>query len=552
MPNYTLLLLEATGIQHYIFGSNNLAQNIGASECVTQATTLWVFETLDKLKLPHNVPRVRGEYVLDDEIGTYRIGDASISHDSLAVEVVYAGGGNALLLFADPDKAKLFVKELTLRLLLEAPGLEIAVVSRPIDWKDAKFQIEFEHLRRALGWRKVDRPLSAPLSGLGVTAACAFTGLPAVGMDDERPSPHLISSVVEGKLDAEDAGLERLHAVLPAARRNGFGFVYDFDLFGSKGESSYIAVVHADGNNMGERKNNVLAKSKDSDACVRALRAFSKSVNKAATTALRATLDALIASRDGKGKFGGVVPMPSPKSGLPQLPFRPIVFGGDDVTFVCDGRLGLTLAVKYLSELARQTLSDEQPAYARAGVAVCKSHFPFSRTYDLAENLCASAKTYINRWKHQHKDGDLVALDWHFAVSGLVHDLDEIRWREYTVKDLGNLYMRPYRLTDPAGDPAHSWDSFSKVTDEFKREDGNWADKRNKVIRLREVLRCGPEMTEQFLRSYGLGELPEVPGRPKMQMRGWDVDGADGMECGYFDAIEAMEFVVPLRGGTSP
>jgi hypothetical protein len=25
------------------------------------------------------------------------------------------------------------------------------------------------------------------------------------------------------------------------------------------------------------------------------------------------------------------------------LPFRPLVYGGDDVTFVCDGRLGLVL-----------------------------------------------------------------------------------------------------------------------------------------------------------------------------------------------------------------
>jgi hypothetical protein len=28
------------------------------------------------------------------------------------------------------------------------------------------------------------------------------------------------------------------------------------------------------------------------------------------------------------------------------LPFRPIVFGGDDVTFICDGRLGLSLATQ--------------------------------------------------------------------------------------------------------------------------------------------------------------------------------------------------------------
>ena len=32
MREITLLLVETSGIQEYIFGSNNLAQNIGASE----------------------------------------------------------------------------------------------------------------------------------------------------------------------------------------------------------------------------------------------------------------------------------------------------------------------------------------------------------------------------------------------------------------------------------------------------------------------------------------------------------------------------------------
>ncbi|MBC8493019.1 MAG: hypothetical protein H8D43_04460, partial [Chloroflexi bacterium] len=50
MAQQTLMLMEATGIQDYIFGSNQLAQNIGASELVTQATTDWVYERLPQ---PH-------------------------------------------------------------------------------------------------------------------------------------------------------------------------------------------------------------------------------------------------------------------------------------------------------------------------------------------------------------------------------------------------------------------------------------------------------------------------------------------------------------------
>ena len=48
MTPYSLLLLEVTGIQPYVFGSNHLAQNIGASELVLRATTAWLVDIFRK------------------------------------------------------------------------------------------------------------------------------------------------------------------------------------------------------------------------------------------------------------------------------------------------------------------------------------------------------------------------------------------------------------------------------------------------------------------------------------------------------------------------
>ena len=83
-----------------------------------------------------------------------------------------------------------------------------------------------------------------------MTAACNLAGLPAVAVDTDG---HLISQVVACKLEASEKGKERLHAILTQVREAGFQFVYDFDKFGEKGESSYIAVIHTDGNSMGKR-----------------------------------------------------------------------------------------------------------------------------------------------------------------------------------------------------------------------------------------------------------------------------------------------------------
>jgi hypothetical protein len=135
----------------------------------------------------------------------------------------------------------------------------------------------------------------------------------------------------------------------------------------------------------------------------------------------------------------------------------------------------------------------------------------------------------------------LTALDWHFAVSGLVLPLGEVRKREYTVPD-GNLLMRPVRLNPPNGD-WRSWETFTQVMQTFQDEDGPWAGRRNKVKALRQALRDGRQAVPHFLASYpDLKSLPEIRGLPTMAEQGWQ-----GPRCGYFDAIEALDFYVPLE-----
>jgi hypothetical protein len=312
--------------------------------------------------------------------------------------------------------------------------------------------------------------------------------------------------------------------------------VRDFGDLGTEGESSYLAVIHTDGNEMGQRikdlgKDHSVAD--ENEAYVQKLRQFSKSVASAATTALERTVAVLLDAQNlSDDKLGGVVPLPE-REGTPILPLRPIVFGGDDVTFVCEGRLGLVLAEKYLSEFSAQTLSDGKPAHARGGVAVVKSHYPFSRAYDLAEALCRSAKEYILK---AAQAGGLTALDWHFAVGGLVLPLDKVREREYTI-GRRTLLMRPVRLTSMDGD-WHSWETFTRVVMHFKGE--QWAGRRNRILALRDALRGGPEAVKLFLYDV---ELEDIPQRPDMKTQGWQ-----GGECGYWDAIEALDFYVPLKG----
>jgi len=553
----TLTQIEATGIQDYIFGSNNLRQNIGASELVARATTQWVAQALDGFGGKHNATWNDGEGRLD-------LADQSIAASGVQAEVIYAGGGNALILFEGKAHglAREFTRNLTFKVLEQARGLTLVVEHLEFDWDAAALSEKHQELRRKVAARKMKRPISLPLPGRAVTAACEFTGLPAVGRD--KLDGDLISKQVRCKVEVgHSLANGRLHNILRNVRNKGYEFVYDFDLFGEKGESSYIAVIHADGNGMGKRFNALAEEHPlpdDNEAYVRQLRAFSQAMREKSITALRETVDLLMGSRkpgeDGEEKFGGVVPIPTEKdkkTGKEQeyLPFRPIVFGGDDVTFVAEGRLGLAMAAHYLNTVSQGPLPgpkagvDGDPLYSRAGVAVVKSHYPFSRAYELADALAASAKSCIEYLV----DGKGTVMDWHFSTSGVILSLKQVREREYVAETGNSLLMRPVRLNLGAEPPPgskywRSWETFAEITQTLKEEEP-WVDRRNKIKALQRALRGGLHAVEQFRDNYGVKELPEIPGQSAtMKTTGWA-----GGDCGYFDAIEALDFYVHLVNG---
>ena len=292
---------------------------------------------------------------------------------------------------------------------------------------------------------------------------------------------------------------------------------------------------------------------------MRALRAFSRAVDAASTAALRDTVDRLLRHwLPSEDVFVGWAHHPDRDETHPRwhelervgkielaegqerrfyAPFRPVVFGGDELTFVADGRLGLGLAAAYLEafeqRVAEQHNADLDGLVACAGVAVVKTHYPFSRAYTLAENLCDNAKDELKR--------EVSALDWHFAATGLFGDIGQIRQRQYRAANGGHLEMRPLSIHDRPPD-WHSWPRFTQVTKTFQMG-RDWQERRNKVIGLRDALRRGEGAVEQFLTAYELGGLPTLdPGTPSLQRRGWHAG-----RCGYFDAVEALDFFVPLE-----
>lgn len=504
--NCTLTILDVSGVQKYLFHSNRMAHNIGASYLVEQATDTWVQEAARELK------------------------SGEIPQDGVDYELIYHGGGNAVLLFASRERAQSFMRVYSRHLLRNAPGLRVAVQHCDFDWDaDALSEIYSQTLVE-LAKKKAAQTAVMPMLGMSVTAACQYTGLPAVDWEtDPAGERRRVSAQTLAKVNAYEKARKELKDHF-SDLLNGYDFVYDFEGFGEPGEASYLAVVHADGNEMGKRKEKICARfpdAKDNRKFIKAMSTFSEEVKKASLNALRATF-AWAMEWDARKE----VMIDAAKG---RVRFVPLVYGGDDVTFVCDGRIGLSLAAIFLQEFQKQR-ADEQLLNACAGIAIVKKRYPFAHAYEMVDKLCKNAKSAVRKLKESGSP-DASALDWHFAVSGAVLNVQEIRAREYTVSNdqkEGKLYIRPLMM-DGAGEPLKRWTSFPKVVNAFKYEK-SWGEARNKVKELREQLRRGPSATKQFRELYDLKELPVIADVSDGRTNGWVGD-----ECAYFDAIEIMD-----------
>jgi CRISPR RNA silencing complex Cmr2 subunit-like protein len=545
-----LLIVDTTGIQPYIFGSNRLRENLGASHLVAQATEDWALEILRMMFGARC--NVQADNALDKTM------NIESPANGLESEVVYAGGGNIVILFRDSDnqdKAKEFTGRLSRQALTDAPSLQLVIAKEPFDWSNDSLFEKVKATFRRLAELKRTRALSAPLLGLGVSVKCQSTGLSAseVTQPIGNNSGYPASAEIHAKLrvatnhnnQPSEAGI-RLRTVLPPPSQYDYPGEFN-DLGGSAGEHSYIAVVHADGNGMGLRIMDLgkahASKAQNRDY-INAMRDFSDAVEEASQKALKATLGKLVNRIKGDVIRHPNLPklvvklIPGAQPGSLFLPVRPIVFGGDDLTFVCDGRLGLSLAIEYLNQFKQHTvnLPDNQgAATACAGIAIVKSHYPFARAYGLAEDLCGSAKKY-----RREKNLNESCLDWHFAMSGLSGGIEVIRDREYKVS-AGSLTLRPVTLDDNPREPQRSWEVVHKGVNAFQGQD--WAGRGNKVKALRDALRGGSASIASFRNKFNETKpLPRaLPNHPDLERTGWL-----GGFCGYFDAVEMIDWFFPL------
>lgn len=507
-PLLHLVMLESSGNQNYIFGSNRLAEAIGASQLTLEAgvdvamrATDAVFGTaFNKSASPDELTQKLLEQPWDGADGP---------------TVINAMSGKALIAVPDRASGRRLVQKATRIVIEEMPGLQFSgfVSEGSFAWSDAGCTLDAcsREVHRSIAEARADahRPIERyrqwPLADV-----CATSGLPAREAHNDKGERVRASALALVKHRAIARWSRRVKSLGSDKARIVERFAAletHFD------KARKWAVIHADGNGLGgifqsfaEKVEAVEATRPDGAGSVppnvhyaRTLCEFSIAIDAATQEAFSAALCAFLDAEEGSEPEAEVAGEEQ-RPGL--VPVVPIILGGDDLTAITDANKALAFTAEFLRQYEEKTraseiiraLTGQQGLTACAGVAIIGRHYPFYHAYELAEALIGSAKS-IKR----HGGGS--ALDFHVLFDSLTPDLEDARrcdsddstdTRQY------RLTMKPYVVSsqsssdeDMAWAAPRRWDDLDKAAERLAQAINQGEMSMRALQRVREALQRG-------------------------------------------------------------
>ena len=394
-----IAVIETVSNQNFIFGTNRLREIVGASEMIYAAGVDLVLEACGYEKGDIEQARKKGG-----------LANFKQSKDG-EIDFLLVTSGKAILL-GDEERLKNVIRKVTAEALARMPGITVRGAVADLSDKTPKRLHEAirEAHKRLADLRSRIPSNDVRFQRLPVVAECTSSGLPARGFDRFAPDEamQVVSEPVRAKRRHRKTGLDRLSKWLPRLTADN---IEELEKHLEGRDANWIAVVHADGNGLGEIFLDFLNKSgaKDFDDYIRKYRDFSLALEACTIMATERAISETWPEPENASKSG--------KKAEVRAPIIPLILGGDDLTVVCEG----SRAVKFTEEFLRAfegetgkakgiTEIAEEGLTACAGIAIVKPHFPFHRAYELAEELIKSAK------KLGKKDPDKFCSALHYHV----------------------------------------------------------------------------------------------------------------------------------------
>ena len=448
MKNPFLAQYTIRSKQAYIFRTNRLAEITGASAIIASAFKI-IFECAKSLGLSY----VRAEA---DKVFSLRETIDSFSSGKTDMVELFIGGGNDTILFRDKDVFIRVNRSYTRKILEEYPGMIPMCVGVGIDPSCNNYRADYDRLM-AEAEREKNRMIpgriqnALPFAMMDRTTNQPYSHVWTQDKEEWRRTDEAVAKLIAGKQDDKTTMDNRILDMLVTEH----------------GEESLLAIVHADGNNMGTKIQSKLGSKENGenctyDHCVNIMRRFTKEINDVFTV-------------EGKKAVGQCLKeirdLPQNR-GLKDSAFnvRWVVNDGDDATFICNARFAKALAEAYLKAVSGYgSVTDPDERYSScAGICIFHSHYPVARAYELAEQACDLAKkTVHDSIEEPNGPYEECWLDFHYIHSGVGGDLEEIR----ELHNTKNIMARPWFVAGPEREGVQPVSQLDELAETLKKFD---------------------------------------------------------------------------------
>ena len=420
-----LAMYDVRGIQSYIFSTNRIRDIIGASELVENIIINGLKEICHKQGWEND--KYILEWEQDENI-------AFLTDESVQMQVLFVGGGNAYVLFRRGEICEIVNRALAKYVLdnTYSLNLAIAVVEKTDNYSD-----DYRDINLRMREVKAVMPQVKPMGAFPFMPVDSYTGYPLSYYD--YSAEEYVST--ESKLKRaywKEHKLEDPSKILD-------------NMVTKKGDNSMLAVVHIDGNGMGNRIRKIMQGVVNYEQAIRTMRKISSNLKYAFQDCYEQMCNkidqelAVKVKPDSEGKL-----------------YRKIIVAGDDITFICNAKVALYAVKEFLNSVTtklmyweeEQDLKDKQSytMSACAGIAFFHSHFPFSDA--VAESCCESAKKMAKLAENRaggEKDGMIGNyVDFQICHNVKAADLSVYREKQYMMSDGKMMTYRPYYVCGDA------------------------------------------------------------------------------------------------------
>lgn len=419
------------GIQSFIFQTNKLQEIVGASEIVEQICKNWFFDVLNKTNVESNL--------------------------------ILSAAGNIKFFFDKKEECELIVKSFPKYVMQKAPGITIsqAVVEVVGDLYSYENIMTLEKNLKT----QRSKPSLAIEQGYMILERARRTGgvVCLEGIKDKNDFATFQKLEMQNnaslykKMTGEHLNENQTKAKLPM----------NLSDMTKSGSNSWIAVIHADGNGLGQ----ILMKYGDKIIENQEFKAFSQAIQNATEAACKVAFDKVVKVKSDEDK---------------KYLIRPIIIGGDDVTIIIRADLALDFTNEFLKAfeikskeefLTLKTKELHDGLTACAGICYVKDNYPLHYALKISEDLCKDAKKMVKKDKNTWKNENYLpksSLAIFKVMDSYVEGLDEMKSRTLKAQEGIDYYAGPYWLESGIGTSVDQLNELLNLLDQevqSKKED---------------------------------------------------------------------------------